>query len=516
MSYTLSRRNTMWGDIETVVNLDSTDVTEIVNQVNEEGNNSLTFDTPVDFRYIAHRGSSRRGFEGTLKLYLLALEEGVVELGADLRLSSDNIIYISHDANVQLHGIAPSAIKDNLSKTLDEENVDWDNSNGTALSRRFAGCPSDQGSTYCRLDTLFKATKHRRCIYWLETKVFTLLPYLADLVRVMGINPRRINYQDAVADYPERLLLAKRIGFTTSVQYSATSSTVTAAANIVEANTLEADFIVTSFSNSAPVHALYVASGIEIILYESSTDLCTRYERDQCIALGVHGLTSDDVAYVMNTTATATVDSFHEQRWMQGMRANYDEIHEARGTFIQNVLGGSDPFYQYWIQHQETNITEYTRMGWACPIGSNTFEITFSVVHLDGSPSDNYVGIAVNDASWYDRQVENSNTLSNDAELAYLFIQRHDGELQIYKRVGKTVTLLVGLNLPTKLTDVWYHYRAVITATEVEFQMLDTAEGVKDPAKTVTVANTEIRGQYFGVLCKETEAQFFNIRVTKT
>ncbi len=64
----------------------------------------LPFETPADFRIIAHRGASAYAPENTFAAFDLALEMGVREIEMDAQLSADGVVVLCHDATLEKYG----------------------------------------------------------------------------------------------------------------------------------------------------------------------------------------------------------------------------------------------------------------------------------------------------------------------------------------------------------------------------------------------------------------------------
>ena len=95
---------------------------------------------PIPFQILAHRGASAYAPENTLPAYRVARDIGVYEVELDIQLSSDDVVIIYHDAELEPKTGNPGTVRDHTAAQLVEMDIGtWFDRTHPEIEEKFAG-----------------------------------------------------------------------------------------------------------------------------------------------------------------------------------------------------------------------------------------------------------------------------------------------------------------------------------------------------------------------------------------
>lgn len=468
---------------------------------------TYTLEDTEEIVYLAHRGHPQRAPQSTAIGFKELISKGFRDMEFDLRMTNDGNVFLFHDENLSplTDGTGNiSSVKSSYVKSL---SVDGQGSG-------FGDQP------LLSLVDAFDFFKDERASMFIEGKVTGAIPKLIKMIDIYGIDKNRI----AIADFNiSNLSLAKSEGFKIVAQFGGIqTNTNTAQTNVNTAIAANADYITINHGSSDTVISTYINNnaGIPVFVYTFSR----RFMRDRMLALGVKGIYTDDIEYTKSNTPFATQDAFSKLDWMPGMLAVDDLLTEnERGRMQGDGWWG---WSSVPVSRADDSNTHFVLQGWACPIKNSItaqdYTIEYSMKILDSAGVDatqiasRWGGVFIHDSTMGDQEVRESASSSPANEKGYLFAQRMDGRMFINFRNGANVTTIVSFTFgeSTALTyGTEYHYRIVITSTNITFSRLNSSGGSVVSGQTLTANDTQARGGYFSFGNIAASTQFRNVRI---
>lgn len=253
----------------------------------------------------------------------------------------------------------------------------------------------------------------------------------------------------------------------------ATSDSTTDAATIAAAGVSYVSVV--STTAEAYVDAL-LAESLGVFVYT----IDSHYIRDTFIGYGATGFFSNDPIY-MQETSIMTSDPFGAQTWPHGLTL---AAGDNRGAFFSPDLWGFSTSAADGARWQ-------VRQGWACPIGGDPANDTFTIdfdVNFASIPSARWCSIFV--CAGTDRPFVDA---ADDAGVnGYHCLFRVTGIMDIYEVLNGVGTLIATTTTGTAITaGNTYSLRLTVTPTTVKWERLGAS------AISVTATDSTYRGGYF-------------------
>lgn len=402
--------------------------------------------------YIAHRGGTNVYPEHTMEAYRSVVAAGAKAIEQDCYLLLDGALGIMHDSTLTRTTTASGNTADTSSAFWPTLVVDVGASLGGVYTSKTYGAPMfDQVVREFGNKVLLvpeaKNTGAGQAI------VNTLLRYKVakDAALVQSFDMAELTAAVA-AGYPAMMVgsgLTPSTLVAAGIQYAGVPNT----------------------SSSSYISSL-TAAGLKVIVYT----IDHHYERDTFVSYGAEGFFSNDPIYLSGVGYRLTSDPFGLQTWYHGMLVGND----SRGAFVAPNSWGLTTI-------GATNVNASTLMGWACPIGgdknNDSYTISFNV-NFSAIPSTRWCSIFVganSDLEFIDGSQGNG----------YHCLFRQSGTLDIY-RVTNGVATSIGSVAGTAITTgTNYGLKVTVSPTQIKWER--TGSG----AVSVTANDTTYRGGYF-------------------
>lgn len=245
-----------------------------------------------------------------------------------------------------------------------------------------------------------------------------------------------------------------------------------------------------------------------------------RSERDRILALGVHGIVTDDPEYLSSDIPIATSDNFASQEWQAGMVPYNSNYGVEAGTHLTATARGRFSDTDAW-GYDDSGVFDYRGclQGWACPINSDPaadeYVIDFKVTHgaVSGGSQTRWAGISI--AATDDKFTDGSQggTFSDHVD-SYLFVLRKNGTIQIYRRAFAAGVLLSESTGGTAISDdETVRYQLEVNETKLQIRRLNGSGTVVQTATSFDVT-PGYRGGYFHLGHSWAPALFRDISIT--
>lgn len=350
--------------------------------------------------YIAHRESMNIFPEGSAEAYCGSVNLGVNVIEMDVRLSADGTLVLMHDS------------------TMDRT------TNRTGNVSDF----SEMGFKRAAIDSLFGWSGEpavfedllrgygNKVIYVPEIKdnKAETTTKLVDLLIKYNLQENCIIQSFVLSDLDYAKSKGLRVLYLTNSADPA--SLVAQGVEYVGISVGASDAYITSCINA----------GLKTLIYTVNR----RYQRDRLLALGVHGIITDDPLYVRGDSPVLNIDPFNQQVFSHGQfspstdKPNFDV---GRGEFIApNNFG--------WPT--ESAKRNFSLQGWAGKLPNNTV-LEVDVTFQDSFSATSWAGIALTPYDFYDDYSDNP-PYSN----GYNILMRENGTIEVFKRDGAASTSL--------------------------------------------------------------------------
>lgn len=417
---------------------------------------------------IAQRGAPWIHAEESLIGFEYALNAGASIIKADVRASSDGVLYLMQSDTMTTETYGSGTLSGNTSTTIDNERL-----RGWSVA--------DQ--RICRLSDLLQLMLSSSGLLILEDKVPSVANTAAILREVVhsGIESTRILIASAAGaggtNNFENLYYANSLGYDVVPIWSETTDLPTANSYASIVTNLGAIMMITGFtlSYSQSVLNIYLATGAYVV-----TDTINfRYFRDLAVTAGLSGYCVNDYVYMSTSQRLYTSDRW-ALGWMPGMVA-YNETKDStyRG---QIVTGGS------WAMPVPT-FNKGVLMGWCGPWTlselTSTITITANYTITSRSTVNAYVRLFLHDVSMGDQVPGNSGLGSRNN----YYIIGVRGTSTFIQRVDNNATSTVQAPVFAKTLSIGVEYQLTLVVGRTSSATTFTVTTTTDTTPNSTTIN---------------------------
>jgi glycerophosphoryl diester phosphodiesterase len=399
----------------------------------------LSYYSPSNPLYIAHRGGSQIGPENTMEAFAANFALGNRALEFDLRQLSDAALGVIHDATVDAVTTSTGNVVgfDTAGFTaLSIDALTWHGTNTDTLRPPMLG---DVVGEYAQRAYLFP-----------EVKTLGSAQVVIDALSAAQVPTSQAVIQSGSLIDLDEVVLS---GYGAMYLPTGTSQ-------IADVLTAGVQWVALADTESDSVFQDWHAAGVKVAAYT----IYRRWRLEQLKALNaISAFICGDPAYLARATPFRTTDNFAAQTWQPGMIASVaDTVVTAtvRGRFFSSSKFG-------W----NDTLGGYTMLGYLSPVKGDSncrdFTVEFTVSYVSSSTNDRWAAIflAPTDHAYHDASAPTEN--------GYNVLVRKDGRVHVYERVNGVVNQLVvsSTSLISDGTDV--KYRITVTSSSITISRLN-------------------------------------------
>lgn len=425
--------------------------------------------------YIAHRGSGDNWPEHTAAAYSRSVEAGATAIEVSVQSTRDGVLVCHHDLNTLRMTGVDLAISEANFADLEKLNVDsraWLGPNSVVLS-----IPKLQ-------DVLDEHAPHR--VVFIEDKQGSNTEAVLAMMESYPNPTEHFVWKQPAPSRRFRVLKEK--GYASWGYF--------APEDFDKIGQYAGDFEYLGIHHSASEEVVQqlVATGKPVICWE----VHTRSMRDKMSSWGVQGMMCSNYPYV--TTAAAQIN--HDQ-FASGIRTAGDLPAPLAVDRQPAIIAGSAS-----IRMAQKDKTSYL-MGSLCPIGSESYSISFDMAWPDKIPvNTDHAGIAFGQETDAGYIVRTAGSVGG-----YHVVLRGNGSLELLSREATVVSGKTLKSVKTARPQVgkWMGFRIDVTAEQITVARTD-GEGW-----TISAEDRDYRGGYFS-LCRNYDdgpaVQFRSVQVS--
>jgi glycerophosphoryl diester phosphodiesterase len=334
--------------------------------------------------------------------------------GGDLRLTSDSVPVVMHDATTTRTCTTTQTVASITAATF----------SGLALATRAPGNPISEAPPTA--SQYFDKIKAKGLILAPEPKITGAAQATTDLLIAKGMQRQTIYSSSTLAD----LAAAKQAGMATMYIIDTAADTL---GNIQAAGP---DYIAFNFNRTAITDAqLQTYSAFKLLAWTIDTrgDLIATQQRLAGLGLQLWGYYTNDAAWLRNigVPAQTTTDPFAAGLWPPGMPIGQPyNSNDVQNKFTRGVFVGSAGSYRLGLTDPDN--PQSMLQGWMVPPVSSSSSLTLDITYdAVGSSTARWPGVWFNCPT--DKMVYNGATSAANRGQGYLAFLRVTGSLELFR-----------------------------------------------------------------------------------
>lgn len=420
---------------------------------------------------IAQRGAPWIHAEESLIGFEYALNAGASIIKADVRASSDGVLYLMQSDTMTTETYGSGTLSGNTSITIDNERLrGW-----TVADQRI-----------CRLSDLLRLMTSYNALLILEDKVPSVANTAAILRKVAQspLESTRILIASAAGaggtDNFENLYYAKSLGYAVVPIWSETTNTTTATSYATIVTNLGAVMMITGFtlSYSQSVLNIYLATGAYVV-----TDTINfRYFRDLAVTAGLSGYCVNDYVYMSTSQRLYTSD-----RWALGWMPGMVPASETKDSTNRGQIESNGTWHMTPMAYNKVVL-----MGWSGPwtvaelTSTITIQAYFTITSRSGTSS--YAKMFLSDVSMGDQTPLNSGVSTRNN---YYIVGVRGNSILIQRIDNNAITQLTATTFTGKTHTIGVEYLFTLTIGRTASATTFTVTTTTDSSpSTVSISDT--------------------------